>query len=299
MPLSHPRFHGLWLPLISPFRDGRLDEPSFRRLVNRYAGRVDGFVLAASTGEGLALSRDETRHLAEWASEELEAAGKNTPVIIGLCGASTAAVAEALREAAEWPADGFLVACPYYVRPSQEGLRRHFEALADASQANLLIYNIPYRTGVNLENDTLFRLAERTNIVGIKDCCAIPRQSLELAQRKPAGFSALTGEDASFLSALQQGADGGITASAHLDPEGFQAVLGHAREGAWTDAEGVWHGLAQIADLLFAEPSPAALKHCLWRLGVIDSAELRLPMTPVSPGLGGRLDRLLRRPSAP
>ena len=293
--MTDPRYQGVWLPLVSPFKDGALDEASFRRMVGRYAGHVDGFILAASTGEGLALSRDETRRLAEWTAEELAASGTATPVVIGLCGASTAAVVEGFRAAAAWPANGFLVACPYYVRPTQEGLRLHFEAIAEVTARDILIYNIPYRTGVNLANDTLLRLAERPNIVGVKDCCADPAQSQDLIARKPDGFSVLTGEDAGYLAALRQGADGGVVASAHLRPEAFHDIWSLARAGRWDEAERVWAVLAPIPELLFSEPSPSALKHALWRMGLIDAPDLRLPMTPPSARLAERLEAYLAR----
>ncbi|WP_340646604.1 4-hydroxy-tetrahydrodipicolinate synthase [Phenylobacterium sp.] len=289
----HPRYQGVWLPLVSPFKDDALDETSVRRMVAHYAGQVDGIILAATTGEGMALSRDETRNLAEWTAEELAAQGRATPVLIGLCGAVTANVVEAVGGAEDLPAAGYLIACPYYVRPTQEGLRLHFEAIAEATARDILVYNIPYRTGVNMTNDTLLRLAERPNIVGVKDCCADPAQSRDLIARKPDGFSVLCSEDASFLTALRDGADGGVVASAHLRPEVFRILYRLAQDRRWTEAERLWTTIAAIPDLLFAEPSPSALKHALWRLGEIDTPDLRLPMTPPSEGLVERLDEFL------
>lgn len=293
--MTHPRYQGVWLPLVSPFRDGRLDEASVRRMVARYAGQVDGFILAATTGEGMALSRDETRRLADWTWEALAAAGQDTPVLIGLCGAVTANVVEAVSWAEDLPGDGFLIACPYYVRPTQGGLRLHFEAIADATARDILVYNIPYRTGVNMGNDTLLRLAERPNIVGVKDCCADPAQSRDLMARKPDGFSVLCGEDAGYLTALRQGADGGVVASAHLRPEIFRDLHRLARDARWDEAERAWAEVAAIPDLLFAEPSPSALKHALWRIGVLDTPDLRLPMTPPSAELAARVEAYLKR----
>jgi 4-hydroxy-tetrahydrodipicolinate synthase len=293
MTLPHPRYEGVWLPLVSPFKAGALDEASVRRMVTRYAGQVDGFILAATTGEGMALSRDETRRLADWTAEELSASRVSTPVLLGLCGAVTANVVEAVRWAEDLPADGYLVACPYYVRPTQEGLSLHFEAVADATARDIVVYNIPYRTGVNLANDTLLALAERPNIVGVKDCCGDPAQSRDLIARKPEGFSVLCGEDAGFLAALREGADGGVVASAHLRPEVFHILYRLTQDRRWTEAERLWATVAAIPEMLFAEPSPSALKHALWRTGEIDSPELRLPMTPVSAELVARLEACL------
>lgn len=287
-------FRGLWLPLITPFAEGRLDEASLRSLVRHYAPRVDGFVLGATTGEGMSLSADETREVVLWTAEELAAIGAKTPVLIGLAGASTAGVIEALETAEAWSGDGYLVTCPHYVRPSQEGLRQHFEAIAARTERPVLVYNIPYRTGVNLANDTLLRLAERPNIVGVKDCCADTAQTADLLARKPAGFSVLAGEDAHLHTALRGGADGGVTASAHLDPDGFRTLCALAAEGRWPEAEAIWAKLAALPGLLFAEPNPAPLKHALWRRGLIAGPELRLPMTPVSADLARRLDAALQ-----
>jgi 4-hydroxy-tetrahydrodipicolinate synthase len=155
-----------------------------------------------------------------------------------------------------------------------------------------VLYNIPYRTGVNLANETLLSLAELPNIVGVKDCCADAAQSFDLLRLRPPGFAVLTGEDALFFTALAQGADGGILAAAHIDPAGFAAVRGDLLAGAREAALSRWGELVDPVRLLFAEPSPAAIKHWLWRAGLIASPELRLPMTGVTPGLAGKLDRL-------
>ena len=196
-----------------------------------------------------------------------------------------------MHATAAWPVDGYLIACPYYTRPSQAGLAAHFAALSDATAQPIMIYNIPYRTGVNLGNETLLRLAERANIVGVKDCCADPRQSFELIRHKPAGFSVLTGEDAHFHDALAMGADGGILASAHIRTEAFARVRSAMLAGDLPTALARWRALVDLPTLLFAEPSPAPIKHWLWRVGLIDSPEVRLPMTTVTPALAERIER--------
>jgi 4-hydroxy-tetrahydrodipicolinate synthase len=196
-----------------------------------------------------------------------------------------------LETTAHWPVDGYLIACPYYTRPSQDGLYRHFSALADATTRPILIYNIPYRTGVNLCNDTMLRLAERGNIVGVKDCCADATQSFDLLRARPPEFAVLTGEDALFYTALTQGADGGILASAHIQTRSFAAVRDMLLRGGQQAALAAWQQLVDLPRLLFAEPSPAPIKHWLWRSGLIDSPEVRLPMTQVSDALAASIDR--------
>jgi 4-hydroxy-tetrahydrodipicolinate synthase len=284
---------GIWLPLVTPFRDGALDEASLRRMVRHYLGQsVDGFILAATTGEGLTIDEAETERLVAVVAAET---GGKRPLYLGISGSDTAKVAKALAHTAAWPVDGCLIACPYYTRPSQEGLYRHFAALASATARPILVYNIPYRTGVNMVNETLLRLAELPNIVGVKDCCADPAQSFDLMRARPAGFSVMTGEDAWFYPALTQGADGGILASAHIDSARFAAIRDMLIAGDQPGALRVWRDLADLPRLLFAEPSPAPIKHWLWRLGLIDSAEVRLPMTGVSDALAMRIEREMER----
>lgn len=287
------RIQGLWLPLITPFRSGELDEVSLRRMTRHYLGEpVDGFILAATTGEGLTLDDDETARLVEVVAAEV--AGR-IPVYLGLSGSDTRKMGKALARTASWPVDGTLIACPYYTRPSQQGLYRHFAALAGETARPLVVYNIPYRTGVNMSNETLLRLAELANIVGVKDCCIDPAQSFDLIRARPEGFAVMTGEDALFYGALTQGADGGILAAAHVDTARFAAVRNALAAGDQPGALRAWRGLVDLPRLLFAEPSPAPIKHWLARAGLIDSPEVRLPMTPVSDALAGRLDREMER----
>ncbi len=283
---------GLWLPLVTPFRDGDLDAASLRRLVRHYAvSAVDGLILGATTGEGLTLDAFEAERLASICAAELDAARRRMPLFLGLAGSDTRKVAETIARTEAWPIDGYLISAPFYTRPSQDGLYRHFSALADATARPVMLYNIPYRTAVNIGNDTLLRLAERPNIVGLKDCSADTLQSVDLLCRRPAGFAVLTGEDALFYSALVQGADGGILASAHVETAAFAQVAGHVRAGNQPAALAAWSGIADLPRLLFAEPSPAPIKHWLWRQGLIDSPQVRLPMTPVSDELAGRIDQ--------
>jgi len=292
--------HSLWLPLVTPFLDGEFDEASLRRLVRHYAALpLNGLVLAATTGESLTLERKETEQLAFAVRDELTRAGSTLAVCLGLSGSNTRALLDTLDTTAAWPIDGYLISCPYYSRPSQHGLERHFGALADRAAHPVMLYNIPYRTGVNLGNEAMLRLADHPDIVGLKDCSADRNQSLDLLRRRPAGFSVLTGEDAQYYEALTDGADGGILASAHIETETFariwKLVVAGERDAALSD----WRSVADLTRLLFAEPSPAPIKYWLWRTGLIESAEVRLPMTEVSADLAARLDLEIERRKAP
>jgi 4-hydroxy-tetrahydrodipicolinate synthase len=292
------QLQGLWLPLVTPFRDGELDEPSLRRMVRHYAGGpVDGLILAATSGEGMTLGIAELEQLVATVRAELADQGRTTPICLGLSGTGTQKMRDTLDETAAFPIDFYLIASPYYTRPSQRGLLQHFEALADHASWPIVLYNIPYRTAVNLSNETLLRLAEHRNIVGIKDCCADREQSIDFLRRRPSGFSVLTGEDAQYFDALTDGADGAILLSAHIDTESFASVRTLLKQGDRDAAQACWESVAELTKLLFAEPSPAPAKYWLARTGLIDSAEVRLPMVEVSAELAARLDREIARRS--
>jgi 4-hydroxy-tetrahydrodipicolinate synthase len=293
------QLQGLWLPLVTPFRDGELDEVSLRRLARHYASRpIDGLILAATSGEGLTLSRAELEQVVALVRAELADCRSRIPLCLGLSGAATAKMKDALDETAAWPIDAYLIASPYYSRPSQRGLLQHFSALADHASWPIILYNIPYRTSVNLDNETLLRLAEHQNIVGLKDCGADRARSIELLRSRPAGFRILTGEDAEYFEALSDGADGAILLSAHIETDAFAMVQRHLKSGNREAALACWRGVSELTRLLFTEPSPAPAKYWLSRVGLIDSAEVRSPMVEVSTELARRLDQEIARRTA-
>jgi 4-hydroxy-tetrahydrodipicolinate synthase len=293
------QLRGLWLPLVTPFRDGALDEPSLRRLVRHYAGRqIDGFVLAATSGEGLTLDNDELERIVALVRAELASERRALPVCLGLSGAGTRKLMAELDRTAAWPIDGYLISSPYYVRPSQRGLWQHFSLLASRAAHPIVLYNIPYRSSVSLANETLLRLAEHPNIVGLKDCCADRALSTELLRRRPDAFRVLTGEDTDYFDALSAGADGAILLSAHVETDRFAAIRSQLMEGNRAAAATTWRELRELTALLFAEPSPAPAKYWLARSGLIASAEVRSPMVEVSAELAGRLDQEMARRGA-
>ena len=294
------QLRGLWLPLVTPFRNSELDEPSLRRLVRHYAaGPVDGFILAATSGEGLTLSTTELERLVTVVRSELDDMQRHMPLCLGLSGAATCKLQQSLDDTADWPIDGYLIASPYYSRPSQRGLLQHFTALADHASWPIVLYNIPYRTGVSLTNETLLQLALHPSIVGMKDCGADRAQTIDFLSRRPLGFRVLTGEDALYHEALADGADGAILLSAHLETEAFASVQTLMKQGDRNGALACWKTISALTRLLFAEPSPAPAKYWLARGGLIDSAEVRLPMVEVSPELAALLDEEIERRRPP
>lgn len=290
------QLHGLWLPLVTPFCDGVVDEASLRKLVRHYAALpIDGLILAATSGEGLTLGMTELEWIVAVTRETLGEARRYLPICLGLAGSYTRKLCHTLDETAGWPIDGYLISSPYYSRPSQRGLLQHFTALADHASWPIVLYNIPYRASVTLETETLLELANHPNIVGIKDCGANRAQSIELLRRRPAGFRVLTGEDALFFEALGDGADGAILLSAHIETSTFAAIWKLFKQGKREDARERWESVAPLTRLLFAEPSPSPAKYWLARMGLMESAEVRLPMVEVSRELAARLDAEIAR----
>jgi 4-hydroxy-tetrahydrodipicolinate synthase len=290
---SVTKFSGVWLPLITPFREGEIDYTGYERLVDRYVrAGVAGVIPLGTTGESPTVDEAEAEALVE---RTVEVVAGRVPIVVGVGGNDTRKVVKAVKRLERHGVDGVLSVCPYYSRPSQDGMREHFIRVAEATDRPILIYNIPYRTGVNLENETLLALAEVPNIAGVKDSSGSIAQSLALLRRRPEGFAVLTGEDAYFYTMLAHGADGGILASAHVETARFlavyQRIIANDHQGAHT----VWSELETLVPLLFKEPNPMPIKHWLWREGLIQSAECRLPLTRVSETLACELDRVAGR----
>lgn len=285
---------GLWLPLITPFRDGAVDFESYDRLIDHYlAFGVDGLFPLGTTGEAPTLDDEEFEAVV---ARTVARAGK-VPVFVGVGGNDTRKAAKTLKRLERHRFQGIVAVCPYYNRPSQDGLIQHFKAIAGATDRQVLIYNIPYRTAVNLSNNSMLELAEVPNIVGCKDSSGSIAQSLELLQRKPANFSVLTGEDALYFTLLANGAEGGILAASHVMTERFVEVRDAFAANDIVGARRAWSQIAPLVPLLFAEANPMPIKYILWRQGLIVSPECRLPLTRISDQLAQRLDATIA-PSA-
>jgi len=282
---------GVWLPLVTPFKDGAVDLVSYRRLIEYYIGKgVSGLVSLGTTGEAPTIDDDEEHAIV---AETVDVVAGRVPVFVGIGGNATAKVIKTIKRLDRLAFSGIVSVCPYYNRPTQAGMHEHFTAVAEATERQVLIYNIPYRTSVNLTNETLLRLAELPNIVGVKDSSGCIRQSLDLIASRPPGFSVLTGEDALFFPLLCSGADGGILASAHVAADRFVKIARHVAANHHLGARALWEPLQRFIPRLFEEANPMPIKHCLWRQGLIASPECRLPLTSVSVDLGRILDRML------
>jgi 4-hydroxy-tetrahydrodipicolinate synthase len=285
------RFSGVWLPVITPFKDDEIDYAGYARLVDHYVrAGVTGIIPLGTTGESPTIDETESDALIE---RTVAAVAGRVPILVGVGGNDTRKVVKAVKRLEKHAVQGILSVCPYYNRPSQDGLREHFTRVAAATDRPILIYNIPYRTGVNLTNETLLALAEVPNIAGVKDSSGNIAQSLELLRQRPAGFAVLTGEDAFFYTMLAHGGDGGILASAHVETAAFLSVYERMVANDHQGALKAWSRLESIVPLLFREANPMPIKHCLWRQGLIASADCRLPLLRVSAALARDLDRLV------
>jgi 4-hydroxy-tetrahydrodipicolinate synthase len=272
-------FEGIWIPLVTPFagdRAERVDHDALRRLVGRLAvPGIAGFVACGSTGEAGAL--DEGEQLAVLRTT-VDAAG-GLPVVMGVSAVTPREAIAAMRRCEGVPLAGVLVTAPPYVRPSQRGVHDFFVAVADAAPAPLVLYDIPARTGVRIETQTLLALAAHPAIAAVKDCSG-DADHLE-AILADGRLQVLAGDDHRLFSTLCAGGSGAIAASAHLWPERFVELHRLTAAGALLEARALWRRLWPLTKALFAEPNPAPLKGALAASVGLPGA-LRAPMTPAA-----------------
>lgn len=284
------KIKGVLVPIITPFTEGKIDLESYKNMIKHYSKKgVTGFIPLGTTGETSTLSDYEYESILEKTIEYNE---ENLPIYVGFGGNNTEKMAKNIKMLEKYKIKGILSVCPYYNRPDQRGIYEHFKRISEATPLDIILYNIPYRTGRNIENDTVRKLAELKNIVGIKDACGDFKQSTELLLNPPEDFSILTGEDAFFYSTLMLGGDGGILASAHLYTEKFIEVYNKVKENNHFEALKIWKEVVNIIPLLFEEPNPAPIKYCLYKLGLIKSQEIRLPLVQISQALAEKIDKI-------
>ena len=277
--MSDPLFRGVMPALVTPFRDGAVDEKAFVALVERQIdGGVHGLVPVGTTGETATLTHDEHRRVVELC---VATARGRVPVIAGAGSNSTAEAIELVRHAKTVGADAALVVTPYYNRPSQEGLYAHYRAINDAVQMPVLVYNVPGRTSVDILNETIYRLAELPNIVGIKDASGdIVRASF---QRLHCGddWVMLCGDDPLALGYMAHGGHGCISVTANVAPQACAQFYNAAMGGQWPAALAVQDRLVRLHKALFADASPSPTKFALAHLGLC-AEDTRLPIVPCS-----------------
>ncbi|WP_039912868.1 4-hydroxy-tetrahydrodipicolinate synthase [Cellvibrio mixtus] len=267
-------FEGIWVPLVTPFKHGKIDVNAVQELANYlvYSG-VQGLVIGGTTGEGCALDKNEQQLLL---AAVHEAVGNYCPLLFGLSGINTREFVDKVKRLKPDLLSGFLVSTPAYIRPSQEGLRLHFSAIAAATELPLVLYNVPARTGVNMNVDTVIELAQSRQFAAIKECS---EQTRDLVARTR--MPVLCGNDETLLNDLCLGASGAISAAAHIRPDLFVHLYKLVSAGHINQAHRLFEQLLPMITLLFSEPNPAPVKAALAVQGFITDS-LRSPMTCMS-----------------
>ncbi|HEY8566405.1 MAG TPA: 4-hydroxy-tetrahydrodipicolinate synthase [Beijerinckiaceae bacterium] len=279
--MSHHRLRGSITALVTPFRDGSLDEEAFRALVNwQIENGTNGLVPVGTTGESPTLTHEEHNRVVAMCVEETKG---RVPVIAGAGSNNTVEAIDFARHAEEVGADALLVVTPYYNKPTQEGLFQHFKAINDATTLPILIYNIPGRSVIDMSVETMSRLYELKNIVGVKDATAnVARVSLQRQAMGP-DFIQLSGEDATALGFMAHGGHGCISVTSNVAPKLCSDLQAACLAGNYGEAVLIQDRLMPLHTALFVETNPSPAKYAL---SVLDrmAPEVRLPLVPVGEG---------------
>ena len=270
------KLNGVFLPIITPFINNTIDFFSYKKLINYYIKKgITGIIPNGTTGESPTINDNEFEELLD---KTVEYNKSKVKIFYGVGGNNTQEVINKIKIVNKYKIDGILSVCPYYNRPSQDGIYNHFLKISESTDLKIIVYNIPYRTGINIDNDTIFRLAELQNIIGIKDSCGDIKQTMDLIMNISDNFSVLTGEDIFYYLNLCLGGDGGILASAHLYIEKYISIFDLLRKNNYQSALMEWKNLVNFIPILFEEPNPAPIKYLLKKQDFIKSDEVRLPL---------------------
>lgn len=272
-------FKGLGIALVTPFAsDGSVDYDVLKNLLDyQLKNGADFFCILATTGETPTLTKDEKQKIKELVVEKV---GDKVPILIGCGGNNTADVVNELQTADFSGIDGILSVCPYYNKPSQEGLYQHFKAIAGATNMPVVLYNVPGRTGVNLKAETTVRLArDCENIVAIKEASGSLEQMDEIIKNKPDGFDVISGDDALTFPMIACGAAGVISVIGNALPKEFSRMIRLEMKGEIESARKIHHKFTDLFNLLFVDGNPAGVKAMLHEMGMIENV-LRLPLVP-------------------
>ncbi|MEW6640002.1 MAG: 4-hydroxy-tetrahydrodipicolinate synthase [Pseudomonadota bacterium] len=272
-------FRGSYTALVTPFKNGALDEAGFRAFVNwQIEEGTHGLVPVGTTGESPTVTHDEHRRVVEWCIAEAKG---RVPVIAGAGSNCTAEAIELSQHAERAGADGVLIVTPYYNKPTQEGLYQHFKAINDAVGIPIIIYNIPGRSVIDMSVDTMKRLFELKNITGVKDATASPVRVSQQRAELGEGFNQLSGEDATALAFNAHGGHGCISVTSNVAPRLCSEFQLACQRGDYAAALKLQDKLMPLHTNLFIETNPSPAKYALSLLGKM-SADVRLPMVPVS-----------------
>lgn len=283
-------FRGSFTALVTPFKNGAVDWPAFEALIERQieAG-THGLVPAGTTGETPTLTEEERRQVIERC---VSIAGGRVPVIAGTGTNATASTIEWQRFAKRVGADAGLVVAPYYNKPSQDGLVAHFRAVAEAVALPIIVYNIPGRSIVDIKPETMARMAEHPNVVGVKDATGDVVRVTQHRKLIGPDFVQLSGEDASALGYNAQGGHGIISVSSNVAPQHCARLQQACLDGQWDTARELSDALQDLHEAMFAAPSPAPAKYALSRLGLC-APEVRLPLVECPDAVKEKIEKAL------
>lgn len=292
MPLDQ-RFKGVGAALITPFDEqNEIDYPGLKRLIDLVTeGGTDYLVVQGTTGESPTVSPKEKRDILAFTIENNY---KKLPIVYGIGSNNTQSVLNTIKETDFTGVDAILSVCPYYNKPTQEGIIAHFTAIADASPVPVLLYNVPGRTVINMKADTIVKLAAHPNIIGIKDAGGSLEQSMELAARVPDDFLLLSGDDNLVTTMVSVGWHGVISVIANAFPKEFHELTWAALEGRFKDAARLQLAFLEFDTLLYIESNPVGIKKCLEIKGIC-SSDVRLPLLKASKELGEKLEKAMVR----
>jgi len=271
-------FAGAGTAIVTPFtRSGDLDEPALRRLVKRQVQEgIDVLVPCGTTGESATMTEDEQRRVVQITVEEV---GGRVPVLAGAGSNDTRVAVERSKAMAALGADGILSVGPYYNKPTPEGFHRHFSAVADAVTVPVVVYNVPGRTGSNIDVKTMLRLAQHGNIRAVKEASGSLAQIMELLRDRPEGFQVLSGDDAFTLAVMAHGGEGVISVCANQVPGPMHQLCAAAARGDFAAARTIHNRLLKLMNLNFVESNPIPVKASLALMGLCEES-YRLPMCP-------------------
>ena len=272
-------FKGLGIALVTPFNeDGTVDYQSLEKLLHyQLDNGADFLCILATTGETPCMTADEKSRIKKLV---VDTVGGRIPIVVGCGGNNTAAVVEELKSADLRGISGILSVCPYYNKPSQEGLYQHFKAVASATQLPVVLYNVPGRTGVNMSAATTVRLArDCANVVAIKEASGNLEQVDEIIKNKPAGFDVISGDDALTFPMVACGAVGAISVIGNALPKEISRMIRLEFNGEYAAAREIHHRFTELFSLLFVDGNPAGVKAMLHEMGLVKNV-LRLPLVP-------------------
>ncbi len=290
-------FSGSLVAIVTPMRaDGALDLPAWSRLIDFHLQNgTSGIVVGGTTGESATLTDSELKELAERACGQV---ARRIPIVVGAGTSSTATTVERVRWLSELPVDALLLVTPAYNRPTQEGLYRHFAAVARATRLPLIPYNVPSRTAVDMLPETVARLSQLREIVAVKEAVAQIGRIRELKGVCRQGFDILSGDDATARESVLAGAGGVISVTANVAPRGMSEMIAAAARGEREKAAQLDAALSGLHHALFLEANPIPVKWALSRMGLIERG-IRLPLTELSEGYHTAVASALREGGVP